>query len=272
MREQSLNSKIEDLTEQNANLREALAREQGVAKAAQERSNVLERQLQTAQDRLSAVQGASTASLVAEQDAAAKDLALERALTELESVKSQLRDAEEHAEQYRKIAHAAEQTVKQLMQKNKEREEQQASELEQARQELARQRAELDDKRTAFAEQMKELSTLQDAFRNEKEELNQRIAELTAQLEDKTAELENVQKRLQALNKEIESYQKSARAAHANYERELELHSAAAAALRAAEDARDQYRQAADAAEAKVRSDVHGRAGLDLMWRSLVHC
>src|SRR3546814_14660921 len=60
---------------------------------------------------------------------------LTSALTELESVKSRLQDAEAHGEQYRKIAHAAEQTVKQLMQKNKERESQQKSELEQARQE-----------------------------------------------------------------------------------------------------------------------------------------
>src|SRR3546814_10416137 len=115
---------------------------------------------------------------------------LTSALTELESVKSRLQDAEAHGEQYRKIAHAAEQTVKQLMQKNKERESQQTSELEQARQELAKQSAEVEDKRATFAEQLKELSTLQDAFGTEKEELNQRIAELTARSEEHTSELQ----------------------------------------------------------------------------------
>ena len=173
-------------------------------------------------------------------------------MTELEATKTRLHDAEAHADQFRMISQAAERTVKQMMQEGEQRKLAQSSELEQAHKELAQLKAEVQDKRAVLAEQLQELAAVRDGIRTNNDDLNQQIQDLTAQLNAKATELEESQKRLQVLGKDIDSYQKSARAAHANYERELELHLAAAAALRINEEAKDEYRRSAEQAEAKV--------------------
>jgi hypothetical protein len=70
--------------------REELVREQAISVAAQERAALSERQLGMAQERLGAMQGTHIVDSIVAAEAAQKDVALERALAEGESLKGRL--------------------------------------------------------------------------------------------------------------------------------------------------------------------------------------
>ena len=63
-------TRLEERATDFSSAREDVIREQGVSRAAQERGNILERQLSMAQERLTAIQGAQTLDLVAAAEAA----------------------------------------------------------------------------------------------------------------------------------------------------------------------------------------------------------
>ena len=69
-------------------------REQGISQAARERSAILERQLTIAQERLGAERGAQVLDSAMATEAAERDVALDRAVAEIENLKQRLAAAE----------------------------------------------------------------------------------------------------------------------------------------------------------------------------------
>ena len=87
-------ARADEKTLQASAAREELVREQGISQAARERSAILERQLTIAQERLGVERGVQVLDSAMATEAAERDVALDRAVAEIENLKQRLAAAE----------------------------------------------------------------------------------------------------------------------------------------------------------------------------------
>ena len=99
-----LRNRLEQKTAEVSSLSEQLGRDQVLTQASQDRCNLLEKQLNITQDRIAQMQGTQIIDSSIANDITVKELALEKALSEIEALKQQLTSSEVHADQFRKIS------------------------------------------------------------------------------------------------------------------------------------------------------------------------
>lgn len=259
----SAKARLEERTAEVTSVTTDLIREQSLSKAAQDRSNLLERQLSIAQERLSSTQGAQILDSISASEAAAKELQLERLAGEVESLKAQLATSEGHAEQFRRISTTNEAALKELRAKAAETRAALEEEASKARQERDVAVAELAEHRASTSNLLGEVEEVREQLRA----ANAASAEAARALQDEVAlarqQSEQVSGQLELLKADAVKFQAAAKSAYANYERELQLHAEAERQLRSRDDelgaAKDALaaaqHQAADMSAALIRKE-----------------
>jgi nucleoprotein TPR len=228
----SAKSRLDEKTSEATAVSSELIREQCIAKAAQERSSLLEKQLSIAQERLNASQGVQIMDSISTSEAAAKELQFERSVAEVESLKAQLAASEGHAEQFRRISTANEASLKELRAKSQETRAVQEAEA-------SRLQTERDSAVRELAEHRASTVTLLNEVEESREQLraaNSANAESTRAHQEQLAlarqESEQLREQLELLKADAVKFQAAAKSAFANYERELQMHAQAEKDLR----------------------------------------
>jgi nucleoprotein TPR len=106
-------TRADDLLSDTIKAKDALLRESASHHAAQQRAQVLEGQLLIAHERLSILQGIDVATTAAaiQEDAHARDAALEKSQFEVQSLKAQLTAADEHILIFKQISQTTEESL-----------------------------------------------------------------------------------------------------------------------------------------------------------------
>lgn len=207
--------------------RELLVREQGISTAAQERAAVSERQLGIAQDRLGVLQGTQVIDNLAASEAAQTDVALERALAEVENLKGRIVEAEKHTEQFRLIGSSTEAMLKELRERSMVSKAAQELEVKRLKTESEGLRVELESHKSTTMASEKDIEKARDELLSEKRENVERIRKLEEETLLAKQALEQSGGQMEFLKADILKFQATARSAHGNYERELQLHAKA---------------------------------------------
>merc|ERR1711871_160570 len=245
-------SKMDEKTSECATAKEEMIREQGVAAAAQDRSNLLERQLGIAQERLASVQGAQTLDLIDLSTSAQNEIALSRAQTELSSVKAQLAAADEHMSQLKMISTATERTLSEVRERFASEKKILQDEKENALKELVDFKEEVEKSRGVEMELLKEVEKTRERENGLKKEHTAAIAQLEADANLAKTQASQAVSQMDVLKKEVSKFQAVARSATQNYERELQLHATDAAELRAMETEVDRVKAELEATSQRL--------------------
>lgn len=223
----SIRTRLEQKTAELASISEQLAREQITANAAQERGNLLERQLSIAQERLTHTQGSQIIETSIANDYTAKELALERAQAEIEALKQQVTSTESHAEQFRKISAANETALKDLRAKVAAAQAEQEAEVARMRAELEAAQKDVQDSRVNSQGLLQEAEDAREQLRAFTAESAEKVRKLEETITLQQHEIDQLRAQGASMSGEIVKFQDAARAAHQNYERELQMHASA---------------------------------------------
>jgi Asp-tRNA(Asn)/Glu-tRNA(Gln) amidotransferase B subunit len=139
---------------------------------------VSERQLSIAQDRLGVLQGTQVIDNLAASEAAQTDVALERALTEVENLRGRLVEAERHTEQFRLIGASTEAMLKELRERSLGSKEAQEVELRRLKTESDGYKAELESHRATTMASERDIEKAREDLLSEKRENVERIRTL----------------------------------------------------------------------------------------------
>ena len=238
----STRAKVEEKSLDHGSVKEQLIREQGISAAAQERGALLEKQLATAQERLASIQGANTMDLVDASTLAQKELALSRAETELESVKTQLASADQHIEQFKMISASTERTLNDLREKFALEKKTLQDELASAQKEFIDYKKEHENSRAVELELLKEVEELRESLVQTRKDHTEAIAKLNEENDLTKLKSQQAVEQMETLQREVSKFQLAARTAAQNYERELQLHAQDAAELRKIEEEVDKVK------------------------------
>ena len=222
-----LRNRLEQKTTEVSSLSEQLGRDQVLVQASQDRCNLLEKQLNIAQDRITQIQGTQIIDSSIANDITVKELALEKALSEIEALKNQLASSEVHADQFRKISVANETALKDIRTRAEALQTAQEAELLRMRTELETAVQEVTEQRAScqrFLQDSEQAREELHAFRSESAVMVRRLEETLALSQQEVLQMNE---QSLAVATEIAKYQEAARLAHQNYERELQMHAQA---------------------------------------------
>jgi len=222
-----LRNRLEQKTTEVSSLSEQLGRDQVLVQASQDRCNLLEKQLNIAQDRIAQIQGTQIIDSSIANDITVKELALEKALSEIEALKHQLASSEVHADQFRKISVANETALKDIRTRAEALQTAQEAELLRMRTELETAVQEVTEQRAScqrFLQDSEQAREELHAFRSESAVMVRRLEETLALSQQEVLQMNE---QSLAVATEITKYQEAARLAHKNYERELQMHAQA---------------------------------------------
>lgn len=222
-----LRNRLEQKTTEVSSLSEQLGRDQVLVQASQDRCNLLEKQLNIAQDRIAQIQGTQIIDSSIANDITVKELALEKALSEIEALKHQLTSSEVHADQFRKISVANETALKDIRTRAEAMQTAQEAELLRMRTELETAVQEVTEQRAScqrFLQDSEQAREELHAFRSESAVIVRRLEESLALSQQEVLQMNE---QSLAVATEIAKYQEAARLAHQNYERELQMHAQA---------------------------------------------
>lgn len=228
----SVRARLDQKISESTSLSEALAREQGLLRAAQERAAIIERQLQITQESLQASKGIQLTDSLIEKELKEKDLAISKLENDNESLREQLQSTESHAEQYRKLSSSNEEALKAIRTKHQDDVSGLEQKVQDLTQELERVQNETSNQRQSTQGFLLEIEQLQDQLRNAEQKHNDEIHQLQSSLSQLTQLNSTYQQQIQALNQDITKLQQTCTATHDNYERELQLHAQAERDLR----------------------------------------
>ena len=238
----TIRNKYEEKLSDYTSTREEYIREQGISRAAQERGDILEKQLTIAQERLASIHGSNTLDLVAVADAAQNEMALSKALGEIESLRSQLVASEEHVNQFKLISLATEKTLAELREKFSSIRKELENELNNAKQELIDFKNEHEGSRGQMMALLNDLEEARSQLHLSEKQHADSFNKLLAEKDVERATLDQTLSQMESLKKEVTKYQIAAKTSNSNYERELQLHAHDAAELRAIESEVDRIK------------------------------
>ena len=210
---------------------------------------MLERQLTIAQERLGAERGAQIVDASLATEAAERDVAFERAVAEIESLKQRLAAAEGHAEQFRRIGATTEGLLKDLRERSAAAKEAQEAEVARLRAEHEGMRKELDGHRSSSLSTLQEVEKAREELLAAKREGSDKVRALEEEAALARQAAEQAAQQAELLKADILKFQTAARNSHANYERELQLHAKAERDLKDAEADLDRTKAALLAAQ-----------------------
>ncbi len=225
-----------------ASLREELVRVTGLAAASQDRAALLEKQLSFAQEQIGSIHGAQTMASVRAEDAALKDMQLEKAEKDVESLRAQLAAAEQHVEQFRKIGASTEAMLKELRERSSATKSALEAKIATLQAEAEAGRIERAERLAAALKSEEEVSELRGQLREQEKKHAEETASLLEQLTMAKAMADQAVAQSEVYKSDAEACQQAARSAQGNYDRELQLHAAAASRARESEVALESLR------------------------------
>ena len=205
-------------------VKEELLRSEGVARAVQERCNVLEKQLALAQERLESVQGSQTMDMILQREAADREIALTHALSEVASLRNQLLAEKVHAEEFQKISASTEATLKKLQRQSHEAQTSSEQGNASLRVELKAVSAELSKHRQDCLRYIEELDEAKRELRECHKENAEHVRSLNAEYALAKCAADNAVERESALKADIIKCQQETREARTIYLREMDIH------------------------------------------------
>lgn len=223
----SARSRADERAAELSSLKEEVLRCDGTARAAQERCSLLEKQLTLSQERLESVQGSQTMDTILQREAAEREAALEQALAEVASLKTQLVSEKCHAEQFQQISAKTEATLKELQRRSEEIKAAQDDENKALKLELEASNAELLSSRQSSLGIVEELNSSREALRLANKEHADAMRLLTEEYEMAKLVSNSFAERENVLKADIVKCQQETRDARNNYQRELQLHASA---------------------------------------------
>lgn len=225
--ESDLKSCRAELEKKSTELNQArlnLVKEQNSTKIAAERCSVFERQLVIAQESFAAARGLDTLDPTMLQISAERAVAVERAQLEINDLKNQLKAAEVHTEQFRKIAEDNEGALKSLHTHLTETKELYNAEMLRSATELRATKESFAEFRSTHGEAINELDSLRAFLQENKLKLEQITSQQHEESIASKQALELSSQREEELKAEVWRLQQAAKIAYMNYEREKELH------------------------------------------------
>jgi hypothetical protein len=249
-----LRAQLDAKAEELSSLRIDYVREQGVSKASQERSALLEKQLALAQERVGTLQGVAVTGSALANDLSSKELALEQAQGQVASLASQLAAAESHAEQYRRISVSTEARLKELQERSAATKEVFDAEIAKLKSTIQQQQDEINNYREHTKGSMSEIENLSEQLRTQAAEHLQRTKALEEEVRVARQQAESATAQIESLKTEITRHQNAAKQAHGNYERELQLHATAESTIRTYSDEIDALKQQIELEKTKFAS------------------
>jgi len=250
----ALRNKCEQRSAEAASLREQLTQEHCSAVSAQQRSELLERQLNVFQERLASAQGGVLVEALYQQDLAAKDKELQRALADLALVKEQLATSDSHLQQLRAISAATEATLNQLRKKFSDASGSSEQEISRLNSELQQEKNELAVQRQQTGELLQECEQSREQIRLLTVAHMEELRALKAQLAEANQEKQDLLTQLSVLQSDAARFQQTAKQAFANYERELHMHALAERSLLDSQEALEALKQKHSESEHRAAS------------------
>jgi nucleoprotein TPR len=220
----ALRSRLEQKVAEASSLSEQLSRERVTTTSAQERCNLLEKQLTVTQERLSRSMGTQIVESSLSDELSQKELALERAVAEIQSLKTQILNSEAHVEQFRKLSAANEAALNELRSRVSSSQAAQELELARARAECDAAQKDLLDFRANSQALLQETEDARAELRNLKSEYSEKLSRVEEALELSKSENQRLSEQASLVSSEISKYQAAEQLAFQNYERELQMH------------------------------------------------
>ena len=227
------------VTHELNHLKEVIIKEEAISKSATERAVILEKQLASEQERLNSMQTVKIIEKITVQENVDKDLALERANTQIDSLKKQLATSEGYYNKYKMLSTETEKALHELKERIALVSKSNDEEIHRLKSELETVSTELQNHRN------NNLSSVQEV-EDAREQLRESIKLYTAQVAAVTEEKNVLMNKLSAtdpiineLKSEIYKLQVREKASHNNYERELSLHASAEKEVREQRDELD---------------------------------
>lgn len=228
----SLESKVMELS----SIRESFAREQATNKALSDRSALLEKQLDITQNRLTALQGSQVNLSILTDEATQRDLEHEKLIAERDSLAAQLKVAEGHVEQFKKIGTTTEHALNELKEKFAASRVSSEAEIQKLKQDIESMKIEINDRRQAYLQAVEETDNVRQNLTQELRTSEETVNSLVLELQNAQTKETQLLQNMEVLKSDAENFQRVAREAVDNYERELQLHAKAAAELRKVEE------------------------------------
>ena len=144
---------------------------------------MLEKQLDIAQERLSAAQGSRILGSIVTNETANAEIALQKNSLEIDSLKKQLAAAEAHTDQFRKISSATEATLAELRTKSAGGKKLLEGQLKEAQEQLLHAQTELEQQQSSRAAVIKEAEDSREALRVSHVEAVAKLREVEAAFE-----------------------------------------------------------------------------------------
>lgn len=235
----STQTKLSEKSEQLSLVQQDLAREQSSSHAAAERANILDRQLTVVNERLTAIHGSNTLESVLNAAVTEKEVALEKAVAEIEALTSKLQVAESHADQFRQISIGTEKTLRELQQNSEASRRSYEEEVSKMKAAVSSFQEELSGQRLSTATALKEVEEARERQRDEAKEHSLQVKKLEESLAEAEKARTDTEQQLTLLKGEIARYQEAAKQSYANYERELQLHAYAEKMSKTYQEERD---------------------------------
>ena len=223
-------------------LKEQYVTEHGLSRAAQERAELLERQLVSLQQRYDNVQHRTTELTIAATDTSQLELTIDRYMAEIESLKNQLKEAEKHADQFRRISVATETILNDLRTHSSVAKEAQEKEIARLTSEIEVLKADVADRRQAGMLALQEAEEARATLINATTQHQEALVTLQQQRDGAIEEAKQHLLHMEKLREDTLKYQQIAKSAQENYDRELQLHAASVTSLRQYEAESDQLK------------------------------
>lgn len=224
-------------------LKEVLIKEEAISKSATERAVILEKQLASEQERLNSIQTVKIIEKITVQENVDKDLALERANTQIDSLKKQLDTSEGYYNKYKMLSTETEKALNELKERiavvNKSNDE----EIHRLKSQLEVVSTELQNHRNNNVSSVQEVEEARAQLR---EAIKTYAAQVAAVTEEKSVLLNKLAATdpiINDLKSEICKLQVREKASHNNYERELSLHASAEKEVREQRDELDKQNE-----------------------------
>lgn len=220
-------SRSEERSSEISTVREELIREQMRSSASLERSQIFEKQLEIAQERLTLLQNAHVMDEIREKEISDREKLLETMRSENDILLKKLTKAEEYESQFRTISIMTEASLREMTEKYDAQIESLENSLRLSNEEAEALKNELSNSKSISLVSLAEIEESREAVRAMSKEREDRDREHALEISCLNEERKVLETQFEALKLDVVRFQSIARSARDNYERELQLHAAA---------------------------------------------
>ena len=231
------------VTHELNHLKEVLIKEEAISKSATERAMILEKQLASEQERLNSMQTVKIIEKITVQENVDKDLALERANTQVDSLKKQLATSEGYYNKYKMLSAETEKALNELKERMVVVSKSNDEDIHRLKSELEAVSTELQNHRNNNISSVQEVEDAREQLRESIKVYSAQVAVITEEKNVLVSKLVATDPVINELKSEIYKLQVREKASHNNYERELSLHASAEKEVREQRDELDKQNE-----------------------------